>query len=222
MKHEKIKKAAYLFSELSGVEDRYLVEALMPVKAARKPRLSKHWMLLAACLMLTLVVGISMLLPMRDLSGDDHFNGDGFTGNNNAPQDGAPSQSFAWRLDTLLEEKNGMVATRVEKDAFDFFTGECRVVWQYEGEAHYYMSRPLTENERKALYQSVEQGTRSPFSGNDEPNVRIWISEGDGTVWTPYLQYTDGNASAADFFDYHAEVIPSDDLVSCVSDLIFN
>lgn len=215
MKKDKLNKAAFLFCELSGVEDRYLAEALAPVEKRTVKRFIPHrWMLAAACLTLCLVVGLT-LLPRKN---GDAPNSDILQ--TQAPVQ-SPEQSSPWKLDTLLADTGRISATRVEKDAFDFFTGECRVVWQYEGEAHFYMSRPLSEQECEALHKKASASAPKLSSDGEEPNIRIWIVEADGSVWTPYLRYASGNFSAADFFDYHAEVIPSDDLVSCVSDLIF-
>ena len=213
-KQNKLQKAEYMLCELSGVEDRYLAQAL----AFRKPQkanLFRRAALLAACLTLSFVLCISVLL----LNGrkDESMSGDLAQNSSEIGE-----QSGAWKLDTVLQDSEGMSATRIDADAFDFFSGECRVVWQYEGEAHFYMSRPLLENEVDQLRNAAQKASQKPSATSGEPSVRIWVVEADGTVWTPYLKYTDGNRSAATFFDYHAEIVPSDDWVSCVSDLIFN
>ena len=213
-KQNKLQKAEYLLCELSGVEDRYLAQAL----AFRKPQranLFRRTALLAACLTLSFVLCISVLL-LNDRK-DESMNGDLAQNSSEIGE-----QSFVWKLDTVLQDSEGMSATQIDAETFDFFSGESRVVWQYEGDAHFYMSRALTKKEVTALRNVAKENTQKPSSFAKEPNVRVWVVEADGTVWTPYLQYTDGNLAAAAFFDYHAEIVPSDDWISWVSDLIFN
>ncbi len=216
MKNEKQQRAEYLLSELSGVEDRYLVAALQ-TKGQQKPRAFRRVLLIAACLSLSFVLAVSAFLLTSRVF-------DRFDKNSTNPGDGVPvttEPATVWELDGVLNDADGASAIRIEEDELDFFSGECYVIWQYQGDSYYYKSRPLTEREQRTLRSSsAADSLQAPVTNADQPEVRIWIVEADGTVWTPYLQYTDGNFAAAELFDYHTEVVPSNDMISCISKLL--
>lgn len=218
MKQTKLQRAEYLFRELSGVDERYLAQALQ----VREKRAWNGWrraMLLAACLALSFTLCFSAIL-LNNRKDGDNMSGD--FPQANITGDGAEKHEAIWKLDAILQNSEGMSGTRFDEKSFDFFTGERYVVWQYQDDTHFYRSRSLSAKEIKMLCDIASGNMKKSVSADGEPRVRVWVVEADGTVWTPYLQYTDGNLSAAAFFDYHAEIVPSDDWIDCVSDLIFD
>ena len=47
----------------------------------------------------------------------------------------------------------------------------------------------------------------------------VWIVDEYGRVTTPYLKASAGN-EGCDLFDYDPEIIPSEELIQCISDIL--
>ena len=210
---DRYQKAAYLFSEIGGIDERLLYEA--EVYAPRR-RVMPRILLVAACLVLTfsLCLGsvvvasraIDRILPMlQDVAKPD----------NNSPDASAPKT-----LDEMLVLSRDTAAyDRVRVEEFDFYDGKARLVWQYGEGSEVCVSRALTSAELVVLEREAVRG-KSVGEVSPSLTCRVWISLGDGTVVSPYLELTDGNVGVAQFFDYDAELMPTEEFNSQISDIL--
>ena len=209
MKDKKAEKITYLFRAIGEIDDRLVQEA-----AFYRPRQSafSRVMLVAACLALStvLAVGAFVLANRRD-KGEDIGNV------GNTPMFESPALQT---LDTLLlnQRDTANYTTVSSEEELDLFSGEVRVVWQYADSDTLCISRELTEREFGTLTRQLDKGT-SVGESSPALSCKVWIVLGDGTVITPYLKPSVGNCGI-DLFDYNAELLPSNQFISCISEIL--
>ena len=205
MNHNKMKKAAFLLDEIGNVSDVYLEEALTYQK---RKFYTRPWVAAVACILAVVLVGGGLWnSPLLDNI---------FGGSNKAE---APESSTTATLDSFLSEnREALKCTATSADELNYF-GSTYLVLQYEGDETLSRSRYLTAREVKRINNLLGKGDSV---GTDSPELlcRIWLVCEDGTVLSPYLKNTDGNKGHAVLFDYEAEIFPSSDLISCISDIL--
>ena len=205
MNQNQRKKAAFLLDEIGYVSDVYLEEALAYQK---RKFYTRPWVAAVACILAVVLVGGGLLnSPLF------HNIFDGF---NKAE---APEASATATLDSFLSEnRDTLNCTAISVDEIDYF-GSTYLILQYEGDETLYRSRNLTAREVNRINNLLGKGDSV---GTDSPKLlcRIWLVCEDGTVLSPYLKNTDGNKGHATLFDYEAEIFPSSDLISCISDIL--
>lgn len=221
MRNDKMKKTAYLFDEIGRIDDRLLQEAMrFDCRTANTVKWRKV-LLIAATLSLSLILMLQMVVG---LSRRDWFPnwGKEEVPPADEPLDGAPTGNGDWALDGVLNAgtRGNGVEVLASAEEYGFFDGTARLVWQYRGEEQIYVSRSLTASEVEALLGAMT-GTRTAVATEEEqPLWRIWLVCDNGEVRTPYLENSQGNIGYGDFFDYHAEVIPAEEWISCVSEIL--
>lgn len=205
MNDNKMKKAAFLLDEIGNVSDVYLQEALAYKKERRNPR---AWIAAVACILAVALVGGGLLnSPLFDNVFNTFDKAD------------APEAPQSATLDSFLSDnREALQCTATSAGELDYF-GSTYLVLQYEGDETLYRSRNLTKNEASRLNNLLGKGESV---GASSPNLlcRVWLVCEDGTVLSPYLKNTDGNKGHAVLFDYEAEILPSSDLISCISDIL--
>ena len=205
MNRNKMNKAALLLDEIGNVSDVYLQEAL----TYRKTRsVARPWIAAVACILAVVLVGGGLLnSPLME----NIFGGLNKT---NSPETQEPAT-----LDSFLATNRGTLScTALQKDEVDYF-GSTYLILQYEGDETLYRSRDLTSVEVERINSLLGKG---PSVGANSPTLicRVWLVYEDGTVLSPYLKNTDGNKGHAVLFDYQAEILPSSELISCISDIL--
>ena len=205
MNRNKMKKATFLLDEIGNVSDVYLQEAL----AYKKERFTtRPWIAAVACILAVVLIGGGLLTsPLLD----NLFN---VFDKADAPE-AAPSTT----LDGFLSEhRETLQCTATSTDELEYF-GSTYLVLQYKGDETLWRSRDLTQVEVNRIHRLIGQGQAV---GTSSPDLycRIWLVCEDGTVLSPYLKNTEGNKGHAVLFDYEAEILPSSDLISCISDIL--
>ncbi|MBQ8309730.1 MAG: hypothetical protein IJX80_01795 [Clostridia bacterium] len=211
MKHSFDEKLSYLFDEIGGVDERMLTEA-MEYRSAKRSAKVLRTLTAIACALLVTVTGVSVILT----------NWRGWfvvDGTDSGPSDGAFPSWSTHTLDALLQNARGEASYMLLSSTSDVtYFGEAYLLWQYEDDGAVYQSRALTGEELGRLCTLIADGKAV---GDTSPAqfTRVWLTLGNGDVLTPYLPTTPGNISAT-VFDYEAELIPSDELISCISDIL--
>ena len=205
MNYNKLNKAALLLEELGEIGDVYLQEAM----TYRKRRLNaRPWIAAAACILVVVLVGGTLL---RSPALDNIFGGFNKAENQ---QQSAPAT-----LDSFLSDhRNTLQCTATSASELDYF-GSTYLVLQYAGDETLLRSRNLTKNEVSRIHNLLGKG-ESVGASSPDLLCRVWLVCEDGTVLSPYLKNTDGNKGHAVLFDYEAEILPSSDLISCISDIL--
>ena len=205
MNYNKMKKAAFLLDEIGNVSDVYLQEAL----SYKKERWSaRPWITAVACILAVVLVGGGLLnSPLFD-------NIFGAFDKAETPEASTPAT-----LDSFLSDNRGALnCTVLAADEVNYF-GSTYLILQYEGDETLYRSRNLTSREVERINKLLGKGD-SVGASSPDLLCRVWLVCEDGTVLSPYLKNTDGNKGHAVLFDYEAEILPSSDLISCISDIL--
>ncbi len=200
---DKLKKAEYLLDEIGEIDDKLLAEAMSYRPARRAPR----FVLIAACIALSLLFAFSSVIVLQMITPDfDKVQ-------NNAPN-AAPS---SLTLDEVMMSAKGGHHTMLSSESeIPYRDGGAYIVWQYAGEDEYYASS-LTPAELTALEKKLggeEVGQTSP-----ELECMVWIVTDSGEVISPYLKDAYGNVGVS-VFDYCAEIYPTQDFINYVSAII--
>ena len=205
MNHNKMKKAAFLLDEIGNVSDVYLQEALSYKKERWNTR---PWITAVACILAVVLVGGGLLnSPLFD-------NIFGAFDKAETPEASTPAT-----LDSFLSDNRGALScTPISADEVNYF-GSTYLILQYEGDETLYRSRNLTSREVERINKLLGKGD-SVGASSPDLLCRVWLVCEDGTVLSPYLKNTDGNKGHAVLFDYEAEILPSSDLISCISDIL--
>ena len=216
----KNEKSQYLLSMVGEIDDAILTEA-----ASYKRRRKKTFIIpvIAACLSVVMV--LSMALPLAViLTVDNLLPGDlnspnlDVEGDENLENDMGAVISPYGKLDLLLNEQKSEEKYQKLDSAEELsYIGTASLVWQYEEGGEIYVAE-LTAIQLASVQDCMGSGTQV---GRDSPTlaVSVWVLDGKGNVITPYLKANNGNVGC-EIFDYEAEIIPGDELVDCISDIL--
>ena len=214
----KDQKTEYLFSAIGEIDDRFLEEAVSYRRPARR---KKYWIpVLAACLAVFFTVSSALSFALAAPVGVFIL---GLMGNESTsppkPQEpeNDPTEYYA-SLDELMtaQKEEGEHSVYLSAEELSYF-GEATIIWQYEEDGEYCVA-PLTlpqlSRVKLLMGRGENVGDRSPDS-----ICRVWICDGKGNVRSPYLKNSAGNVDSA-VFDYEPEIIPDEDFVECISDIL--
>lgn len=195
----KDQKTDFLFSSIGEIDDA-LIEEAMTYKRVRKK--SFNFAALAACLALVTVIAIAAPLINR-------------LGNLGGSQ--APEEQAASALDVLFLECKGGEYKKYESFDELSYVGTATLVWHYKDSGEIYAVK-LTDLQLKYLQSKLGKGESV---GEESPRLEclVWILDGKGNVVTPYLKNDSGNVGCA-VFDFEAEIIPNEEFVKCISDIM--
>ena len=203
--NERMKKAEYLLSEMSGIDERIVAEALTVRKKSGSNTRRAVILLVAAMLLVSVTVGSFLIGSFANSQ----------NGDNAAP-------SISPTLDSVLTSgtESSRVLTYGSAEEVDLFGGETRIVWSEGEEYHAITLRGKSECSRldgalKASYKAAET-----VEDGADYDCKVWISYGDGRVVSPYLKDSVGNVGYGELFDYEAEIMPTEAFTEFVGGLI--
>lgn len=209
MNTRKQPKAAYLFSEMGGIDD-YLLQEALGYRPVQKRSASRLWVV-AACIAMSLVLVFGGVL-IGNLANTE----------NQAPSledDGIDAPPDAPTLDALLTELSaGSAFAETSPERLDLFAS-ASVVWKSSDSDTLCVSRPLTDTELESLMKAAKNGRSVDRDTSPTQTFRVWILDGNGSVTTPYLKSSAGNVGTT-LFEYEAEVIPSQEFTSCLEAIL--
>ena len=214
----KDQKTEYLFSAIGEIDDRFLEEAVSYRRPARR---KKYWIpVLAACLAVFFTVSSALSFALAAPVGVFILGLMG-TQSQSPPKPQAPENDpteYYASLDELMtaQKEEGGHSVYLSAEELSYF-GEASIIWQYEEDGEYCVA-PLTlpqlSRVKLLMGRGENVGDRSPDS-----ICRVWICDGKGNVRSPYLKNSAGNVDSA-VFDYEPEIIPDEDFVECISDIL--
>ena len=208
MNQEKFDTKAYIFRAMGEIEDYLIAEAQQyrPEPARSFFGLHKRAaaVALSALVVVTAVFGISRIGGFKS----ENTKGD------------APNQSTV-TLSQILEshrQQGDSYTTLSSQSQLPFYNGESYLVWQYADSGELCISRKLKDSEIRDL----NQASQGSDVGADSPTLscKVWIIHADGTVTSPHLKSSPGNTSVGTLFDYEAELNPSEQILSCISNIL--
>ncbi len=219
---DKKEKAERLLDSIGNIDDSLLDEAIV-YKSARRYNLHQLG-LMAACIALICVIAVAMPM-LRNMSavGDSNGNSEQNSGGVVENPDKNPENNEEVEQNSLDAYMLGVRGSSLDNctvypsaDSLTY-TGNASLVWQYaDGDEVYVTTLSSTQlgELKEAMGSGKEVGEVSP-----ELDCYVWIVDGQGTVVSPYLKDGAGNEGCV-VFDYEAEIIPDDEFVECVSEIL--
>lgn len=192
--------ASRLFDAVGQVEDRWIAEAETPyVPTKARGFALRRGLILALVLMLSVASVLGTL--MGRMAQDEEAE---------APNDAGLEQvgSTAVLSTQLSELRASTEGLRVDDP--DLFSGTPQIIWKYRDEAGYRV-KTISDAEQTELTRMMQRdpGTAVSPTAAQGPLEGIWLAYGDGTVVTPCLRQSQGNAGYGQIFAYEPELEPS-------------
>ncbi len=218
----KNEKTEYLLSMVGEIDDILLEEAVSYKKKRKKTFLVPLVAAcVAVCMTVMLALPLSVMIPLGFIL---LGNQDAEVPELNNPSDvtegmgDEDAEEAHDTLDAILDaERLGKGHTVLDSTEELSYIGDASLVWQYEDSSEVYVVK-LTQAELASVERNMgkgdQVGERSPAL-----SCRVWVLDGKGSVSTPYLKDGAGNEGCG-IFDYEAEIIPDEDFVDCISDIL--
>lgn len=202
-----------LYDEIGGVNEKYLQEAAT-YRARRKSPVWRTLLIAAVTVLVSaLVLGTlaasTGIILLGWLFGNDQPEEPDAPDINQQVQD----YTLANMEKTLSVKAENMLPTGA--DAIRLFDGQSRLIWT-DGESGAYYSVTLGEYELGGLLYLMQREQKDIGKKSEQPNYKVWISFGDGTVISPYLKNDAGNAGHGELFDYDPELELSEELIGLI------
>lgn len=200
MRNQKADEANLLLDAIGQIDDSILHECIIPY--AHKKRTVTWQKMLVIAATLTLITATLLTLALGSLS-----NKKGNTDGKEPSSTIGDSLSLSLRLRNLGDTP---AITACTADSIDLLDGSCRVVWKYRDEKEYRVLA-LDREQYANLISALSQPSRQILPGSEEalPELEgIWLCASNGSVQSPCLKSSAGNAAFADLFVYLPEVEP--------------
>lgn len=217
---ERQRRAEYLFSEMNGIDEVLLQQAILPYASARAVRMARmrRVVLLAAALTLVaaILIGTVAVAYLRD---KEEESGREQSGVESTVWEDAAQQNPDRLGDVLLRAESNTSVERLSAEEIDLFDGTVKIIWQAADEVDYHVCTLQSVTAQKRLIRTLQKRGETVENGAKE-SQKVWISMGDGKVVSPYLAISEGNVGYGVLFDYEIEVMPDGALIETVEDLI--
>lgn len=196
--------AEYLFSEIGEIDERFLSEAFTypQVKKFKKAQANKLRKILIAA-----VIGLAVLLfpiwkNLLNIQNDFY--------------------EPTYMSDAIVHASKMKQIKSISKDNIDLFDGSVKIIWKLKDKDDYFVikvndfdSSELLRESKNVTFNSVKVTDKNKYY----PEM-IWINDGRGVVFSPYLRYSKGNIGYGELFNYSPEVEPNHLYVNYVFELI--
>ena len=194
-------KAEYLLCEIGEIDDKLLAEA-----SAYRPvrRQNFRYGMIAAVLLFAFVMVVA-----RPLVGIYS----GLSGENEVAND-LPDRFV--ELDSILSAETDYITNSFALNRLSH-TGAPRLVWENRESGEVSVCY-LTVDELSQIRENVGKGSAVEENA-PALTCSVWIVDEYGRVTTPYLKASVGN-EGCDLFDYDPEIIPSEELIQCISEIL--
>lgn len=218
---DKKDKAERLLDSIGNIDDSLIDEAI-GYKAARRVNLYRFG-LMAACVALVFVIAVAspLLKKLAEVGNGGAQGGENNNGvvENTDKNEGNEGEVGNDRLGTyMLSIRDSLEGYDVYPSAENLsYVGQTSLVWRYADSDEVYVAT-LSSKQLGELMDAMGGG-KEVGESSPELDCYVWIVDGQGAVVSPYLKDNAGNAGC-EVFDYEAEIIPDDDFVDCVSEIL--
>ena len=221
------KRGELLMDAIGSIDDRFIFEAQVALPKKRYAPL-RRVLALCACTVLVMSLTLSLLVGLFSQKNSEAPNDEADT-NTSDKVDGTATNkseqdSVAPLADVLREMKaeTQSFASHLEREML--FEGETLLIWQYVDEENY---RICTLSNLDASKIKTALAEKNGFARADADSdlgelEGFWICFGDGLVYTPYLENSNGNIGYGQLFDYDPELEPSRYFTELITNAIEN
>lgn len=214
----KEKAAEILLDAMGQIDDRFIYEAESASPQKTSASLFRRLAVVGLSVALAFTVAVSSLVGALI-----HNAGKG----NGTPPEKDPSEADQSLGDTdladtfiSLKPSTSSMATNI--DEVDLFDGTSKIIWKYSHEESYRVCEISTVASVEISRMLSEKSDFTEVKAADESNgfEGIWISFGDGLVYSPCLKTSAGNVGVGTLFDYEPELEPSRQFIEALNDAI--
>ena len=211
------KRGDLLMDAIGSIDDRFIFEAQVALPKKRYAPL-RRVLALCACTVLVMSLTLSLLVGLFSQKNSEAPGKEEHVGNTEPP---VTDSHFA---DALIEMKTETQSFASPLEREMLFEGETLLIWQYEDEENY---RICTLSNLDASKIKTALAEKNGFVRTDAEYdlgelEGFWICFGDGLVYTPYLENSNGNIGYGQLFDYDPELEPSRYFIELITNAIEN
>lgn len=199
---DKNRRAEHLLDAMDGIDERFLAEAIAAQERRKRRRLPLRILSVAASAILVVSLAVAGGRALGRLLHPAH-----------SPTD---DEDYAYNTPAAF---SALLLSCTESSAFTVQTGTggrlapdgtLRVVIGEKDSDTLWVSRPLTDSERAtAVAETTRSGRIRAKENPGTGRYRIWLIDQNGAVWSPSLNYSSGNVTFGQVYDYDPECLPS-------------
>ncbi len=219
----KLDSAEILLDAIGGIDDRFIAEAENAAPVRKASVLPRRVLILAATVLLSVGIFVSAVMAasfIGDVLGDNKSDLPQTDVGNNIH---AEYPSIETQMLSLRERTEGK---KMSAEDIGFSDQYAKIIWKYADEDEY---RVCNIKSRDADNIAKRMQGRKGFTEVDQNDTEesrelegIWINFGDGYVYSPCLEESNGNIGYGELFNYDPELEPTQDFINLVRDAINN
>ena len=222
---DKEHSAELLLDAIGQIDDQFIYEAEITLPQKASVPLFRKLSIVGLSVALAFTVAISSLIGALI---HNEGKGDSQKPSQEDPNDieqdiGAiPGDPATDLSDTFMSLKSSTTSMSADIESIDLFDKKTKIIWKYSDEEDYRVctvSNDASENivsllKKKADFTEVEKANESSeFEG-------VWISFGDGLVYSPCLKASAGNVGVGAVFGYVPELEPTREFIDTLTEAI--
>ena len=124
-------------------------------------------------------------------------------------------------VESILKSSENKALTLDEAELSSIINKEkVSIIWRDTKGVYYFVEFEKSEETDKLIIALSTSSANSKFNGNASVIRKLWVSLGDGTVVTPYLEYNESNVSNGKIFDYEPSICPSAEFAQILTSLL--
>ena len=211
------KRGEILMDAIGSIDDRFIFEAQVALPKKRYAPL-RRVLALCACTVLVMSLTLSLLVGLFSQKNSEAPGEEDHVGNTQ------PIVTDSHFADTLIGMKTATQSFASPLEREMLFEGETLLIWQYEDEEDYRICTLSNTDARKIKTALAEKNgfVRTDADSDLGELEGFWICFGDGLVYTPYLENSNGNIGYGQIFDYDPELEPSRYFIELITNAIEN
>ncbi|MBP3396642.1 MAG: hypothetical protein J6L87_05680 [Clostridia bacterium] len=224
MRDSRNKKTEYLLSEIGEIDDKFLLEA-ENYRPQRRLLLYRP-LIAAACvccfvaIVLTAVIRGGVLGKNASVE-NDKVNSSLKEDTNEQYSEAvteSTSEPMQRSIDLLCSTYSSNQKSYGSFGELERESGKTYILWRHVDGGRIFISRALTDTEVNYIAKHAGLG-QSVGASSPELEFNVWILRGDGSIISPYLIGSGGNVGSA-LFDYEAEIMPEEELISLIEQVL--
>ena len=186
-----------LYDVIGGISDIYVTEAALPFKRRSNGVSARRMLLIAATVTMSLVMLFAVFANF---------------GKNTAT---APDDKTNYPINDIVIPDGAEIWMKTREDINLFSDSPLLIIRKY-GEEDFTVIT-LKKPEYKRL---TDIGDFADVKEGMDPGYEVWICDGNGVVFSPYLKLSAGNLGYGEIFDYSPEVILPESYTNTINRII--
>ena len=203
-----MKKAELLYEAIGEIDDRYIAEAGRPFRKKKSASVFTRIAIAAALVLVIVLSNIAFFASVRSLAPSGKDGKGSYGRNDSAAETPAPDK------DSYSDVK---LIGYLPEEEIDLFGSEALVIIRFEGVQEFTVIK-VSQKRLNILAESVGENGLDKAGADSE--IYVWLCDGNGKVFSPYLRRSPGNVGYGSLFEYSPEISPSEEFANYLSGII--